>query len=125
MGVILAPDNGDATSPDVSWSWTWFGHFRRALAVAEGIDLDSMVGFGGDRSWDTVETSLSPLLSHPGDEWELTAAECAQLLPRLSEVISRWHAAPSEDLQAYAERGQDLIEVVRVCIHQDVPLMVF
>ncbi|WP_220506377.1 hypothetical protein [Microbispora sp. H10830] len=122
MGVILTPDNDDVTC-NVSWSCTWFGYFRRELATAEGFDLDSMAGFGGDRSWDTVETSLAPLLNHPDDSGDLTAAECAQVLPRLSEIISSWRTRPSEHWQAYAERGQDLIEVLQVCIRQGVSLM--
>ncbi|MEU6429895.1 hypothetical protein ABZ860_28740 [Microbispora sp. NPDC046973] len=123
MGVILAPADDDVTSPDVSWSCTWFGHFRRALAAAEGFDLDSMAGFGGDAPWNTVETTLAPLLNHPDDSGDLTAAECAQVIPRLTEIISSWRDEPSEHWQAYAERGHDLIEVLQVCVRQGVSLM--
>ncbi|GGZ40318.1 hypothetical protein GCM10010344_01020 [Streptomyces bluensis] len=81
MGLVLFPADGDITSPDVSWSYTGFGVFRRWLAQAEGFDLSEMCGFGGQRPWNGVSTMLAPLLNHPDDDGpDLTPAQCALCL---------------------------------------------
>ncbi|WP_393073633.1 hypothetical protein [Streptomyces sp. LN704] len=68
MGLVLFPGDDDTSSPDVSWSYTGFGVFRRWLAQAEGFALDEMHGFGGQRPWNDVSTTLAPLLNRPDDD---------------------------------------------------------
>jgi hypothetical protein len=124
VGLVLFPGNGDVTSPDAQWSYSGFAAFRRGLAGAEGFDLDEMIGFGGDRSWDDVETSLRPLLNRPDDGGgTLTVAECTQMFPRLVEIVAYWRAAPAGLHLAPVGEGQALVEVLRVCVGQDVPVM--
>jgi len=78
------------TSPDVSWSYTDFNTFREWLAHAEGFTLGEMYGFGGDRPWSSVSTTLAPLLDHPDDDApDLTPAQCAAMLPRLEAMIEQ------------------------------------
>lgn len=60
MGLVLFPGDGDNSSPDVSWSYSGFAAFRRQLARAEGLTLCEMWGFGGERPWSDVSTSLAP-----------------------------------------------------------------
>jgi hypothetical protein len=83
------------------WDYMGFGRFRRRLAEAEGFDLETMQGFSrgdrfegdyvpGTRPWDEVTTDLKPLLNHSDATGYLTPAECAQVAPRLREVIAGW-----------------------------------
>ncbi|MFJ9633608.1 hypothetical protein ACIRU8_38550 [Streptomyces sp. NPDC101175] len=60
MGLTLFAADGDTSSPDVGWSYSGFAAFRRQLARAEGIDLNEMWGFGGERPWSDVSTALEP-----------------------------------------------------------------
>ena len=122
MGLSIAPYNDDVTAPDVSWSYSGFGQFRSALAAAEDFELSKMVGFGGDRRWDTVAASLLPLLNRADDEYGyLSVAECTQMLPRLAEIVANWHTnSPDAD---QLQQGTDLIRVLRICIDQNVPAM--
>lgn len=77
----------DFSHTDASWAYSGFGRFREALAKHEGFDLDDMVGFGGERSWDSVTTALKPLLDHSDCDGELSPEDCATVAPRLREVI--------------------------------------
>jgi hypothetical protein len=123
MGLCLFPDDGDIDSPDISWSYHGFGEFRRRLAEAEGIVLSEMRGFGGERSWSEVSTALEPLLDHPDDHGELTAAQCAAVLPRLEAVIQQWATEPDAPPQAFVEQLRQLVVVLRLCVEKDVALL--
>ncbi|MEW2574428.1 hypothetical protein [Streptomyces sp. NPDC047070] len=123
MGLILFPGDGDNSSPDVSWSYSGFAEFRGQLARAEGFTLSEMRGFGGERSWSEVSTSLKPLLDRPDDGGgELSPAECAALLPRLEAIVGQWSneaAAP----QVHIDAAQQLAVVLRLCVAKDVELL--
>lgn len=80
------------------WSYTGFGAFRRRLAEEEEFNLDDMQGFDGDVSWDDVTTDLKPLLNHSDCDGNLTPEECAQVAPRLREIVAGW-------LDDYDRRG--------------------
>ncbi|WP_309505377.1 hypothetical protein [Streptomyces phytophilus] len=48
----------------------------------EGFALAGMDGFGGDRPWNSVTTTLAPLLHHPDDaDPDLAPADC-DAMPR-------------------------------------------
>ncbi|MFF5922003.1 hypothetical protein ACFY8C_27225 [Streptomyces flavochromogenes] len=123
MGLMLTPGDDDVTSPDVSWSYTGFNMFREWLARTEGFTLAEMNGFGGDRMWSSVSTTLAPLLDHPDDEGSLTPAQCAAVLPRLEAITGQQH----EDGDPVDERRVDdvrqLVTVVRYCLEKDVELI--
>ena len=88
MGLDISP--GDA-----HWSYGGFHHFRERLATIEGFTLDEMSGFAPfdapqdwtGRSWDDVDTPLKPLLNHSDCDGDLSPEECAQIAPRLREVV--------------------------------------
>lgn len=93
--------DGDRSRCCPHWSYSGFNVFRTRLAASEGFDLDEMQGFGkgeyftaervpGTRSWDEIDTPLKPLLNHSDCDGLLTAAECAQVAPRLREVVNGW-----------------------------------
>ncbi|MFB7264848.1 hypothetical protein ACFCXH_22250 [Streptomyces nojiriensis] len=125
VGLILCPDDGDNSSPDATWSCVRFHAFRKRLARAEGFALDEMWGFGGDRPWSEVSTSLEPLLDHPdvcGDN--LSAADCAAMLPRLEAIAGEWLEEPAEPLlQQLIEDARRLTVVLRFCVDEDVELL--
>lgn len=125
MGLVLFPGDDDTSSPDVSWSYTGFGAFRRWLAQAEGFALDEMQGFGGQRPWNDVSTTLAPLLNHPDDDGpDLTPAQCAAIRPRLQEIAEK-SAVGSTDrlLQRHVEDAHQLVVVLQLCVEKDVDLL--
>ncbi|MFF9607413.1 hypothetical protein ACF1GY_34895 [Streptomyces sp. NPDC014684] len=125
MGLMLFPDHGDVASPDISWSYTGFSLFRTWLAQAEGFTLADMYGFGGDRQWCSVATTLAPLLNHPDDDGpDLTPAECAAMLPRLEAIVDR-HQLHGTDpvLRRRIDDVRQLTTVLRFCVEEDVGLI--
>lgn len=124
MGLCLFANDGDVSSPDLSLSCSSFNRFRQRLARAEGFELPEMRGFGGDRSWSDVSTALAPLLDHPDDDGELSAAECDAVLPRLEAIIVRWEADGGDALlQQHVEYGRELVVVLRLCVEKGVELI--
>ncbi|MDN0200018.1 hypothetical protein [Streptomyces sp. S.PNR 29] len=125
MGLVLFPGDDDTSSPDVSWSYTGFGVFRRWLAQAEGFALDEMHGFGGQRPWNEVFTALAPLLNHPDDDGpDLTPAQCAAILPRLQEVADQPQGGSTDPLlQRHIDDAGQLVVVLQLCIEKDVDLL--
>lgn len=124
MGLCLFPGDGDLTSPDVRWSYSGFKAFRRRLAQAEGFTLPDMWGFGGDRQWSEISSKLEPLLDHPDDAGELSAADCAKVLPRLTEIITEWEAAEGDPtLAGHIEDARQLVIVLKTCVDSNVELL--
>ncbi|MFH9427438.1 hypothetical protein ACH4JZ_04035 [Streptomyces sp. NPDC017615] len=125
MGLTLFPADGDVTSPDISWSYSGFHLFRKWLARAEGFTLAEMDGFGGDRQWHSVSTTLAPLLDHPDDDGpDLTPGQCAAMLPRLQAMLDL--RDPEEADAAYLRRMEDvdeLVTVLRLCVDKGVELI--
>ena len=114
-----------------SWSYSGFMAFRCRIAAELGFDLRDMQGFGhidgshGGKSWDDIHDSLVPLLNHSDCEGELSSEECAQVAPRLREIVSRWGVLDSR--QEYAEydreRGLLLVETMEECAKAGKPLV--
>ncbi len=125
MGLMLFPGDGDTSSPDVSWSYTGFAAFRRWLAEAEGIALDEMHGFGGERPWADVSTTLAPLLDHADDEGPgLTPAQCAALLPRLREMTGQPRGGSADPLvRRHRDDARRLAVVAQICVDKSVELL--
>ncbi|MFF7871034.1 hypothetical protein ACFZCT_31945 [Streptomyces qaidamensis] len=124
MGLMLFPGDDDVASPDVSWSYTGFSMFRKWLAWVEGFALAEMDGFGGDRQWSSVSTTLAPLLNHPDDEGDLTPAQCAAMLPRLEDILNQRESDDSDPvLRRRIEDLSELVTVLRVCVDKDVELL--
>lgn len=125
MGLVLFPGDDDTSSPDVSWSYTGFGVLRRRLAQAEGFELDEMDGFGGQRPWNEVSTTLAPLLNHPDDDGpDLTPIQCAAILPRLQEIANQPHEGGVDPLlKRHLDDARQFVAVLQVCIEKDVDLL--
>ncbi|MEV8425288.1 hypothetical protein [Streptomyces niveus] len=125
MGLVLFPDDGDNSSPDISWSYSGFAAFRRRLAETEGFVLSEMRGFGGERPWSEVSTPLEPLLDHPDDGGDdLSPAEFASIQVRLEAITDQWAREGGDPLlQHHIEDARQLTVVLRLCIEKDVPLV--
>ncbi|MBJ6613668.1 hypothetical protein [Streptomyces sp. I4(2020)] len=125
MGLVLFPGDDDTSSPDLSWSYTGFGVFRRWLAQAEGFELNEMDGFGGQRSWKDVSTTLAPLLNHPDDDGpDLTPGQCAAMLPRLQEIADQPREGSIDPLlQRHLDDVRQFVIVLRLCLEKDVDLL--
>ena len=123
MGLTLFPGDGDTSSPDVAWSYSGFAAFRQELAQAEGFALSEMRGFGGDRPWSDVSTSLEPLLNRPDNGGgELSPSECAAILPRLEAIVDQWRTE-ADAPRAHINAAQQLTVVLRLCVSKDVELL--
>ncbi|MGW3359950.1 hypothetical protein ACWDFL_31780 [Streptomyces bungoensis] len=121
---MLFPGDDDVTSPDVSWSYTGFHMFREWLADVEGFVLAEMHGFGGDRAWSNVSTTLTPLLDHPDDDGSLTVGQCAAMLPRLEAIIDQLHSEDSDPvLQRRVDDARQLVTVMKYCLDKGVELL--
>jgi hypothetical protein len=83
-------DKWDGETPHPQWSYGGFSRFRERLAEAESFRLSDMKGFGGKRQWDTVTTTLAPLLDHSDCDGEMAPDECRQVWPRLEEIVRSW-----------------------------------
>lgn len=125
MGLVLFPADDDTSSPDVSWSYTGFGVFRRWLAQAEGFELDEMHGFGGQHPWNDVFTTLAPLLNHPDDGGpDPTPTQCAAILPRLQEIANQSQRGSTDPLlQRHIDDARQLVVVLQLRIEKDVDLL--
>ncbi|MDA8205200.1 MAG: hypothetical protein M0Z36_03960 [Thermaerobacter sp.] len=85
----------DFSHCDASWSYTNFHEFRSELAEMVGIDLSTMEGFGGTRSFDELHDDIKPLLDLSDCDGELSPDDCQRVANRLEELIAKageeWH----------------------------------
>lgn len=118
----------DFSHGSAHWAYSGFMRFWEMLAREEGFELREMQGYHGDRAWDTVQTDLEPLLNHSDCDGELTPQECAQVAPRLREILAKWkeertHDLADDDYDVYAglalcdamEQCAELGEVLEFC----------
>ncbi|MEW2391057.1 hypothetical protein AB0933_22155 [Streptomyces venezuelae] len=122
---MLFPGDDDVASPDISWSYTGFSMFRNWLAQAEGVALTEMDGFGGQRRWSSISTTLEPLLNHPDDDGpDIAPAQCAAMLPRLEAMLDQRQSDDSDPvLRRRVKDIKQLITVLRYCVDKDVELI--
>lgn len=89
-----------------SWSYNGFHEFRTRLAKTIGINLEDMVGFGGNKEWKEVKDPLKYLLNHSDCEGSISPKRCGLIAPRLLEVISTWkdEGEGTFDIEGYDKR---------------------
>ncbi len=92
------------------WSYSGFNRFRCRLAKAEGFDLEQMHGFTGDkgRPWSEESSAIVSLLDHSDSDGEMTAEKCAEVWPRLLEIVTDW---PEDDYDR--EQGEKLARMMK------------
>jgi hypothetical protein len=72
-------------------AYSAFHSFRQALASLVGIQLDQMVGFGGQTSWpDKASEPLVILLDHSDAEDEIAVEDLRPLAKRLRELSGQY-----------------------------------
>jgi len=121
VGFHCGPEDDDHC--DAQWAYSGFGEFRRKVAAEAGINLDEMAGFESNehlrevretlndredrvpldmemvknlpkgKSWEGIDDPIVPFLHHSDCEGILTPEECAQVAPRLKELIANWPEA--------------------------------
>ncbi|WP_194909672.1 hypothetical protein [Catenulispora rubra] len=130
MGLSLVPADDPEGELRAEGSYTAFNDFRFQVAAADGIDLAAMDGYGGARAWVTSSSPLVPLLDHADSGGELTADECARIIPRLSEILELWWDTDPEPAdpasprpQMHVPYGRRLVEVMRACVGRQVSLL--
>lgn len=83
-----------------------------------------MWGFGGDRQWSEISSTLEPLLDHPDDSGDLSAADCARVLPRLAEIITEWETVEGDPaVSRHIEDARQLVIVLNICVDSNVELL--
>ncbi|MBT2477608.1 hypothetical protein [Streptomyces sp. ISL-94] len=88
----------DFSHGEAQWSYSGFAQFRTAIATREGIDLNQMYGYGGERSWDTITSPLRPLLDHSDCDGNLSPADCTAIASHLHTVVEElWPATLQQD----------------------------
>jgi hypothetical protein len=107
----------------VRYGWAHLRAFTDLLAAEENIDLSSMLGYGGNNSWATVETALRPLFDLDSfDLGRLPVAACEAMCPRLRDVFELWsrgaYAGEAEEQMKFDQLRSlgNLIAVVEGCI---------
>lgn len=108
-------------APAGSWEvpYELFALYRRELARdLLDIDMDSMVGFGGETPWpDPGREPVVHLLDHPDNSGELNEDECEALRPVLKawrppagtpEMVASAHTAVLVAVEACAAHGGTL-----------------
>lgn len=71
------------------WSYSGFDSFRKGLASVIGLDLGTMQGHGGLRSWSSVIDPIVPLLHHSDCDGELAPDVCRTVAPRLRALAAK------------------------------------
>ncbi|MEW2426290.1 hypothetical protein AB0911_38230 [Streptomyces nigra] len=84
-----------------------------------------MNGFGGERQWRSVSTTLAPLLNRPDDDGpDLTPTQYAAMLPRLEAILDQRQSDDSDPVIRWRiEDVRQLITVLRFCVDKDVELI--
>lgn len=86
---------------EARWSYSGFNRFRSRLVAQLGCDWNKMTGspFGSvkpdkeaNEKFLALEDPITPLIMHSDCEGELAPIECAQVAPRLLELMSKWDA---------------------------------
>jgi hypothetical protein len=90
--------------------------WRVELAKVAGFPpLDSMQGFGGERSWAPLKSdALYILLSHSDCDGCIPHKECARLADRLTELLPKLQGDGGGHLGDYARTTQRFIDGLRL-----------
>lgn len=67
--------------------------------ILERIWTEMIEAEGPKRSWDEIDDPIVPLLHHSDCDGHLTPEECAQVAPRLREIVTVW----PDRVQSYVE----------------------
>ena len=118
MGIGFCVDHDDGTEnedSDAYWAYSGFHRFRKKLAAEIGIlNLESMEGYGGSGSWDSVPSDIIPLLNHSDCEGDISPQDCKRVAPMLRKHIQSW-----DDGDYDKKMGLALVETMERCAEED------
>jgi len=64
-----------------------FNKFRKAIAKYAGVDLDEMIGFGGNKSFSLITHDIVPLLDHSDCDGEISVEDAKRIVSGLNLII--------------------------------------
>jgi hypothetical protein len=106
-----------------NWGYGMFGVFRRGLAKHEGIDLDTMEGYGEPHTtWRGVRSPLRPLLNHPDDHGRLTIRQMAAMVGPLEQAVRETWPEELSFPRDYFHRGTELVKIMREAVEAGLPV---
>jgi hypothetical protein len=100
------------------WSYGGFHNFRKRLGKEIQIELDSMEGFGGSQSWDTIHSPIKELLHHSDCDGILTPEQCKRIYPELLLLIQNWEPDDCDKVKSIK-----LAETMKDCAEEEVDLV--
>ena len=95
-----------------------FEKFLQQLAEIEGIDLERMHFFGGDKPWNEVVTPFLPLFVGKWREGGFFQEECEMMGKRLLEVAMLW-SDEDENKKIISSLAQKVSQIVECGGHLD------
>ena len=112
-------------SSEAEWSYSGFNEFRRKIASLIKIDLDEMIGFGGNKDWNTrniiINDDIILFLIHSDCDGDLSTDQCKKIYPRLLELINM---LPDTFMDNYDKKmGKILAEDMKYCAENNKKLI--
>ena len=107
----------DFHGSEAHWSYGGFDRFRTKLAAAIGMDFDEFCE-GKPVSEANVKDPVFPLLNHSDCDGDMLPEICAQVAPRLRELVAPWPDGNydkkkalllAEGMDECAKRGERLL----------------
>lgn len=84
-------------------SYIGFNEFRELLANEEGFSLSEMIGFGGEKDWESVDTPIRILLDHSDCDGFIWGGEVDEkLIDRLEKIYEEWSDSKIESKRYWA-----------------------
>lgn len=80
MGLSVSHDAYDG-------GYVSFGVWREYVALAAGIKLYGMEGYGGKKRWNVVDEGLRIILNHADNEGEISTKDCKKVADSLQELM--------------------------------------
>ena len=80
----------DVSHGDFYMSYGHFNDFRGQLLILSGEGyLEDMEGFGGLRSWDSVNDDIKLFINHSDCDGDFSPEDCQKIATRLSDFIGQ------------------------------------
>lgn len=106
----------DFSHGDLHFSYVNFNRFRRKLALEIGVDAGEMEGFGGSKSWESIDDPIVPLLAACDSNGEIAAHDCPFVSKRLLEIVAE---SPEDDALYWKERAMQLVEALQIAAERE------
>lgn len=81
----------DTTHGCWSGSYSSFNAFRTRIAELIGVSLWDFEGFGGSKSFNTLDHPIKPLLNHSDCDGILTSEECYSVSKGIDLILKDYH----------------------------------